>query len=166
MEVHVKAPTVLRDFETDAKDILENGYGMHLRPDGKFYHFRAERLSDLTWADIRAFLERNYPPVCDGENCPVKGHPDRFEEWKNILVEARKQARAQRSDGTLYKGDGAIVGQALIPYKLKNALMNDYPADFGDINGDFASPTDFLKALEGCSNLDCFVIVPSRGHLS
>ena len=161
--VHVKTPTVLRNFETDAKEILE-GMGMHLTRDGRWKHFAPERLQDLTWGDIRAFVERNYDPVCRDPECPVKGHPDRFEEWKQILTEARKQARADRGSGTLYKGSGAIVGQALIPIKLKNALMNDFPEDFGGLDGDYASPSDFLRALERCSNLDCFVIVPSRSH--
>lgn len=162
MEVQVKPTVVLRDFEADARVILE-GKGMHLTRDGRWKHFGPDRVADLTWGDIRAFLEANYPARCPMEPCRMPGHPDFFEEWRFYFDSCRKNIREQRSGGTLYRGDDATVGYAEVPGKLLRALQNDFPEDFGGIGGEcLVEPTDLLRALERSSALNFFVLNPTR----
>lgn len=166
MEVVAPKPTVIRDFEKDAALILE-GQGLHLTRDGRWKHFRPDRVADLTWGDVRAFLEANYSGVCplaeQGLPCDAPGHPSRWEEWRFYFDRCRQNVREQRSAGTLFRGDDCTVGYAEVPGKLLRALQNDFPDEFGGICGEsFVEPTALLRALERHSALNFFVVNPSR----
>lgn len=162
MEVVVTTPTVIRDFEVDAATILK-GLGLHLTADGRWKHFGPDRLKDLTWADVGAFIEANYPERCQAPECKMPGHPSRRAEWDFYFQKCRQSVREGRSAGTLFRGDACTVGYAEVPGKLLRALQNDFPEEFGGLNGEhLVEPTDMLKVMERHSVLNFFVVNPSR----